>query len=465
MLRFTHLGLGILLISAFCIEAHAQEDEFLNLSNSFGTISTVAGAHQSTTTNPDGTAINFWTPSSEGALARGTALSNPHMAAEDALGNLYIADKASHSILKITPDGRIHTFAGTHTAGFNGDGPAPATTLQIYSPNGLYVFPDGTVYLLDPGNHRIRRVATDGTMTTVVNDPDPQWYPSGRALWVSPDEQLIYYTNEYAPAFVGGPAQGAVVKKWTPSKGIELVCSKEVGFTNPGNIAVNPVDGKLYVCDRAEDDTSKVATGLFRIDGPNQRTRITGNISEPVAADGQSALHSFIDGVRGIAFLPNGAYFVCGHKDGSIWYVDTAGILHKYIRGAGKKDNYWISDNVHPPLTDLDYIAQPRAVTVGPNGDLIGVSNDSGFVFVVKSIAPQHLPADLRVTQRAIDGLHLAWTGLLGHTYVVERTLGFQPSDWQIVGAVGAAPAGFTQFVDPIPTPLARAFYRLSPPR
>jgi hypothetical protein len=64
---------------------------------------------------------------------------------------------------------------------------------------GFYVFPDGTVYLLDPGNHRIRRVGTDGVMTTVVNDPDPSWYPSGRALWVSADQRLIYYSNEYAP--------------------------------------------------------------------------------------------------------------------------------------------------------------------------------------------------------------------------------------------------------------------------
>src|SRR4051794_25290589 len=193
--------------------------EFDDLSASFGTTLTLIGVKHTTTTNPDGTSINFWSSSFEGASARFVGLSNPHMAAADAYGNVYIADKASHSILKITKDGLIHTFAGTHEAGFNGDGPDSATDLQINNPNGLFVFPNGTVYLLDPGNHRIRKVDTNGVMTTIVNDPEPDWYPSGRALWVSPDEQLIYYTHEFKPLVVNGVtnlfSDGAAVKQWT----------------------------------------------------------------------------------------------------------------------------------------------------------------------------------------------------------------------------------------------------------
>jgi hypothetical protein len=67
-------------------------------------------------------------------------------------------------------------------------------------------------------------------------------------------------------------------------------------------------------------------------------------------------------------------------------------------------------------------------VTIAPNGDLLVVCNDSGFVFKVNSVAPPHLPADLHPTQRAADGLHLGWTGLLGHAYVVERTADLLPA-------------------------------------
>lgn len=464
-MKLDALYLSLLLPTLFTFRGTAGE--FEDLAAGFGTTLTLAGLPHATTSNPDGTAIDFWTPASEGAVAATVSLSNPHMAAADAYGNTYIADKASHSILKITPDGILHTFAGTHEAGFNGDGPAPATSLQLFSPNGLFVFPNGLVYLLDPGNHRIRRVDTNGIMTTVVTDPEPNWYPSGRALWVSADEQLIYYTHEFKPLVVGGVtnlfADGAVVKRWTPGDGIELVCSKDVGFRNPGNIAVNPADGKLYVCDRAEDDTTKIAPGLFRIDGPNQRTRMTGNITQPLAVDGQAAVNSYIDGPRGIAFRFDGSYFLCGHKDGNVWFVDTGGILHRFLRGAGKKDGYSLPNGVHPPLTTVDYFAQPRAVTLAPNGSLLVVCNDSGYVFRVNSVAPPDPLSDFQIRINGTSGVRLNWTGVFGHGYRVEKSVDPLLQTWGPVGAVGGAADGTVQFTDPEPAVRSQAFYRVLP--
>ncbi len=443
------------------LPSHATE--FTDYAAGFSTTTVLAGAHQTTTNNLDGTAINFWSSAFENQPAVNATLSNPHMAQADAYGNIYIADKSSHAILKITTDGLIHTYAGTHLAGFNGDGPAQATTLQLNNPNGLFVLPDGTLYLLDPGNRRIRRVGIDGVMTTIVYDPETDWYPSGRALWVRADEQLIYYADEFIPLVIPGPANGAVIKQWTPTGGIVTLCDKATGFVNPGNIAVNPVDGKLYVTDRAEDDTTNTLSGLWRIDGTNTRVRVLGNNSANPAADGGLATSSYIKQVRGIAFLPNGAYFVCGHKDGSIWYVDTAGVLHRYIYGNGTKDNYSPSNGIHPPITSQVYMCQPRAVTISPDGNLIGVSNDSGFVFKVTSTVVQALPADLKPTQLSSNALHLIWSGLLGHSYVVERTLELQPLNWQIIGATGSA-GGVTEFIDPTATQ-QHAYYRLSTPR
>ncbi|MDB6173100.1 MAG: hypothetical protein JWL59_2411 [Chthoniobacteraceae bacterium] len=437
---------------------------FQDFTAGYGTTTTIAGVRQSETKDGSGNAINFWVPAFEGALASSVTLSNPHIAAADAFGNIYIADKASHSVLKVTTDGRIHTFAGTHMEGNNGDGPALATTLHLDGPNGLYVLPNGVVYILDPGNHRIRRVDTSGIMTTVVNDRDPNWHSSGRALWVSNDEQLIYYTHEYifAPSTT---TDGATVKKWTPFGGIEIVCSRAVGFSNPGNIAVNPIDGKLYVTDRAEDDSAnKLKTGLWRIDGPEQRTRMTGNISQFPAADGRLAIASFIDGVRGVAFLADGSYFLCAHTEGSIWYVDTAGVLHKYLQGKGTKDTYSLPNGQHPPLVGNDYFSQPRAVTIAPNGTLIGVSNDSGFVFAVNNILPKTLPTNLTAARRDANGLKLNWSAGLTQSYLVERSLQLQAPQWEIIGAVGGAGA-LTEFTDADAITFPRAYYRLSPPR
>ncbi|MES2571782.1 MAG: hypothetical protein V4710_17230, partial [Verrucomicrobiota bacterium] len=342
-------------------------------------------------------------------------------------------------------------------------GPAPATTLRLDGPNGLYVLPNGIVYVLDPGNRRIRRVDANGIMATVINDRDPTWLSSGRALWVSNDEQLIYYTHEYLPS-PGSASDGAVVKKWTPSAGIEIVCSKNVGFSSPGNIAVNPVDGKLYVTDRGSGSDSQLKTGVWRIDGPEQRTRMTGNSTQMLPATGQFAINSFIDGVRGIAFLPDGSYFLCAHENGSIWYVDTAGVLHQYIRGRGGRDVYALVDNQHPPLLGTNYFSQPRGITIAPTGDLIAVTNDSGFVFVVKSVVPQLLPLDLKPARRDASGLKLNWNGRFNQAYVVERSLQLQPTQWEIIGAA-AGTGGLTEFIDADAGLFPRAYYRLSPPR
>ncbi len=466
--RFPWVGGWIgLVVTAWSLvpDGSARAGEFTDVVAGLGQISTISGQAHTTTTNPDGTSIDFWRSEYEGAPARQASLSNPHIAAADAYGNLYVADKASHSILKITPDGLIHTFAGTHEPGFNGDGPARATTLQIYSPNGLFVFPDGTVFLLDPGNHRIRKVDPSGIMTTVVNDPDPSWMPSGRALWVSADESLIYYCHEYPPIPPSLVASGAVIKQWTPVGGIQTVCDSGVGFRNPGNLAVNPVDGRLYVTDRAEEDLTRQETGLFRIDGVNLRTRITGNVNEPKAASGQEALHSFIEQPRGIAFLADGSYFLCGHKDGNIWYIDIHGILHRYVQGSGKGDTYLIDDGDRPPLINRNVISQPRAVTLAPNGDLIGVSNDSGYLFRVRSVAEPVVPSDVVLTRNlSATGVLLRWSGVFGRGYRVERSGVLPTAAWEPVGAVGGGPTGQpTRFLDSHGTDGSSGFYRILP--
>jgi hypothetical protein len=298
-------------------------------------------------------------------------------------------------------------------------------------------------------------------MATVINDTDPNWSPSGRALWVSQKEDLIYYTHEYPPVPPSLTANGAVLKKWTPGSGIETICSKAVGFFNPANIDVNPLDGKLYICDRAEDDINRLAQGVFRIDGVDQRTRITGNATQPIASDGQSAIDSFIQEPRGIAFLADGSFFVCGHKDGSVWFVDSTGILHRYLSGSGHKDSYTLPDDAHPPLVDQNYFAQPRAVTIAPNGNLLVTCNDSGFVFQVSNVNPS-FASNLTLTLNG-GAPRLQFTGTPGRGYRIERSNTLL-DDWLPLGAIqDVIPA--LQFTDPAPSTNPAVFYRVLPPQ
>src|SRR5205085_1273322 len=220
-------------------------------------------------------------------------------------------------------------------------------------------------------------------------------------------------------------ADGAVLKKWTVSGGIETVCEKSVGFSNPANLDVNPADGKLCVTDRAEDDATKMAQGLFRIDGFNRRVRISGDATHPTPFDGQLISDCFIEQPRGITFRADGSYFICGHKDGSIWFVDPSGIVSRYLNGSGHKDGYALPDGQHPPLVNGTYFAQPRAVTLAPNGNLLVVSNDSGFVFQVQNVVPS-LASGLSLNVQGSQA-SVVWSGLAKRGFRVQRSFDLGP--------------------------------------
>src|SRR6185503_14722186 len=85
----------------------------------------------------------------------------------DAQDRIYIADTGNHVIRRIDTDGTIHTIAGTGVPGYSGDN-GPATQAQLNVPSDVAIAPDGTIYIADTKNNRIRRVGTDGIITTIA---------------------------------------------------------------------------------------------------------------------------------------------------------------------------------------------------------------------------------------------------------------------------------------------------------
>ncbi|GHB80624.1 hypothetical protein GCM10010347_59060 [Streptomyces cirratus] len=105
--------------------------------------------------------------SGDGGLAVAAELNCPYGVAVDGTGNLYITDTDNHRVRQVTPDGQIRTVAGTGTPGFSGDG-GPAAAAQLNSPYGVAVDGAGDLYITDAENHRVRRVTGDGTISTVA---------------------------------------------------------------------------------------------------------------------------------------------------------------------------------------------------------------------------------------------------------------------------------------------------------
>jgi hypothetical protein len=87
-------------------------------------------------------------------------------------GLLYFCETKNHVIRRLHPDGTIDTFAGTGARGYSGDG-GPAAQAQFDTPYDVRFAPNGDVYVADTGNNVIRRIDTAGMVSTVVGDTMP----------------------------------------------------------------------------------------------------------------------------------------------------------------------------------------------------------------------------------------------------------------------------------------------------
>lgn len=134
--------------------ADAGDNNRIRRIGSDGVVTTLAGFSEGFA-DGDGTAARFNTPS-------GVAV--------DRAGNVYVADTGNHAIRKITPLGAVSTMAGTGVAGFRDGAAAQA---QFNGPIGVAVDAHGNVYVADTYNDRIRRIDTQGQVSTVAGGERP----------------------------------------------------------------------------------------------------------------------------------------------------------------------------------------------------------------------------------------------------------------------------------------------------
>jgi hypothetical protein len=238
-----------------------------------------------------------------------------------------------------------------------------ATSLQLNDPNGGWMRADGTLYILDTENGKVRKVDTNGIMTTLFATAP---MGDGRALWVKSDESLVYF---------GSGDTATNLNKWT-SNGVFSVVRND--FKELGNIMGDERTGDLYVSDR-------LANRVYRMDTNGVLTTIAGNGTQGVAVEGSLATQTSLALPRSVWFLPNGGFFISEHDVGGnvgnrIWYVDPAGIIHRWMNGTSSAikrvgDGQWFYAN-----PNLAKVSRVRAVNTDPFGNLIITESNYGYV-------------------------------------------------------------------------------------
>jgi len=121
--------------------------------------------------------------SGDGGPATAARFDFPYTVAFDLAGNMYIPDSGNNVIRKVDPAGIITAFAGTHQAGFLGDG-GPAIAAELDEPRGVITDPAGNVYIADTQSSAIRKVsATTGIITTIAQNGVGKYLSSSGNLY------------------------------------------------------------------------------------------------------------------------------------------------------------------------------------------------------------------------------------------------------------------------------------------
>ncbi len=234
---------------------------------------------------------------------------------------LYFTDNTHHKVRKIASSDShvISTVAGTGAAGFSGDG-GWATSATLRSPRGIAVSRDGTVYIADNGNGRLRRIGPDGMIQTIAGNNPYAWQSTG----------------------TDGPATAAAL-------------------VNPSGVAVG-ADGNVYVTE----------TSLIRRIGVDGVIRAFAGGGASSTGDGVPATEVTLGMPWDIAVGVDGSVYFTDKGTFVVRRVDAAGTITTV---AGVRTKYGFSGDGGPATSAELYLQSSPGIVVGPD-DVLYVCDD-----------------------------------------------------------------------------------------
>ena len=260
--------------------------------------------------------------SGDNGAAAAAELNGPRGMALDAQGRLYFADTNNGRIRRVDAKGIIATVAGSSFQPY-GDG-SPATSATLSSPQAVAIAADGTMFIADPGEENIRRVAPDGTISTLgtayeisatnltllsdgsllIADGDllrlstdgstlDYYARAGTAVSAALGPSGVYYTSTQnvvyraasaasEPAIFAGQFYFGNAPDQTPALGPI--------FGSPGALVVGP-DGSIWVADPGDSKIRKI------LPNGTQRVVISGMAGTELALDSTGNLYAAAAGI------------------------------------------------------------------------------------------------------------------------------------------------------------------------
>ncbi|MFI5955100.1 protein kinase [Cryptosporangium sp. NPDC051539] len=281
----------------------------------------------------------------------------------DNAGNLYVSDVTQRQIRKVTPSGQISVVAGTGpevSPGSGGDG-GPAVKAQLAYPQSLAIGPEGSLYIADTAERRIRQVTADGKIRTVVGgaptaeENDDLTNPQAAKL----PNFFVIATSSTGQLYIGEGGNGTQRVRRLGTKGLTTVAEDPAGETAEGtpdgtsglgqirSITVGG-DGRVYIADRGHrtvwgfqvgGDIEPVAGGGTLADCPSKMIVRNGPDTLAAGSDGQLYVGSY-----GVCELGNGGSArelvsgryvdaVAAGRDGVVYFISSNTIFKRTSNG------------------------------------------------------------------------------------------------------------------------------------
>ena len=285
-------------------------------------------------------------PVQSSVTATNVPIAAPEDIAFDAAGNTYISEFDGNRIDRVDPNGMFTVVAGTGIAGFSGDG-GPATDAELNAPAGLFVDATGALLVADHHNHCIRRIGTDGIISTIagtctkhgtqgdggpatharLNDPIGITEDASGNLFIADEQNALVRrvgTNGVITTVAGG---GDIPVAKAPNG----TMATRLRLKHPSYVVVD-TSGNLYFSDFC-------ANVVLKVDGSGRATRIAGQPSECFAGafsgDHGPAIAAELNFPTGLAFDARGRLFISDTVNNRIRMIDRNGRIST-VAGTGE---------------------------------------------------------------------------------------------------------------------------------
>jgi len=270
------------------------------------------------------------TPGATLAPIASSEVLRPAGMAYDTAGNLYVADARGHVIRRLSTNGTWTTVAGDGRQGLAGDG-GPAVAAELDTPMGVAVAADGTLYIADTHNHRVRIISTNGIISTIagqssasLRQPVAVALSSDGSLYIADaaDHRLRRVDSNGSISTVAGNGE----QGYSGDEGPAALAR----IDSPSSLAFDAT-GRLLFADRRNHR-------IRRIDADGTIHTVAGNGSTAGKGDG-TAVHTPLAMPRGVSVDTDGNLFVADTASQRVLFVGDSGLVGTAVGNAEQTAN------------------------------------------------------------------------------------------------------------------------------